>query len=503
MSGLILNLLFVGVGTILGAAVGWWIRGTGQETGGSQDTDPPSETETPSLSKVEGLMARLHQLTAAVAADVGQHNVQIQQINDELSSSDVDQDGVVAIVDKLITMNEHMSEQLQVAEGRLQAQADEIQSHVQEARTDALTNLFNRRGFDDELQEAVNNSQQTGRPLSVMMVDVDFFKKFNDTYGHQAGDEVLKTVARIIRTNLADKEIVCRYGGEEFAAIFPDSDIEAAKLCAERARDAVSREVVRFEGMDLAVTASAGLSELQAAESAAEFVKRADQALYASKNAGRNCSHWHDGWQSHPVDPGRVEMPAQQSEETESPDPAETPKPMDLIEGISTHAEFCRDVDRRIGEWRRGGATASVVLMRVDGYNAIAEEKGEDTARVIRRAASQFVKATIRDMDHIALYSEDTFALLLPTATIANSVRVAERMRRAVERCELDLSGDKVKFTISLGVTDLRKGDQRAGLLLRAEKALAEASLRDGNKVCADEKTEMETAQTGASEATQ
>lgn len=478
MMALLLNMVFIAAGVLVGAAIGWWVRGPSViETSNDQNTDQDSEKESPKLDKVEGLMARLHQLTATVAADVGEHSAQVRQINDELNASTADADGVVTIVDRLITLNERMSEQLKTAETRLQAQASEIQSHVHEARTDALTTLFNRRGFDDELGNAVANANSTRRPVSLLMLDVDFFKKFNDTYGHQAGDAVLRSVARVVRANLSDREVVCRYGGEEFAAIFPGSDIEAAKLGAERVRIAVSKEIVGFEGKDLRVTASVGLSELLPDESPDEFVKRADQALYVSKSAGRNCSHWHTGADCEPVAPERLgDQPAQ-------PEPAAEEEATSGIDGVSNREDFCRDIDRRIGEWRRGGATASVILMDIDRFHQLSSEQGEPAVQVITRAASQFLKATIRDMDHVARYSDSTFSLLLPTATARNATRVAERLRKAIERCELELGSGRVKFTVSLGVTELAQGDQRDTLLARAESALSKARLGRGNKV--------------------
>jgi len=302
-----------------------------------------------------------------------------------------------------------------------------------------------------------------------------------------------------LRNNLADKEIVCRYGGEEFAVVFPGCDIESAKLGAERAREAISREVVQFEGLELSVTASAGLSELRPKETPEKFVKRADQALYASKNAGRNCSYWHDGVENHPVTPGRVPVPVDEPTATESKTTNQDAS--DETGDLSSRTEFCNDLDRRIGEWRRGGATASVVLMTIDKYGELAEQ-GEKMVSIVRRTATRFIKATVRDMDHIGTYDENSYALLLPTASIVDSNLVAERLRKSIDGCELDIAGKKVKFTVSLGVTELKKGDGRESLMQRAERVAAKASQAEGNRVCTDEpESDPSTATANAGEA--
>jgi diguanylate cyclase len=264
MMALMLDILFVAVAAAIGTAGGWWIRGFGMPVAAEQpeqsQDDGVAEPEAPDAGHVEEIISRLHQLTACVAADVGEHSHRVQEITEELRSTS-STSGVISVVEKLIDANGNMERQLLVAEERLKNQSQEIESHVREARTDALTNLFNRRGFDDELDIAVRDARSQSRPLCVMMMDVDHFKKFNDTYGHQAGDQVLKVVGRVLRQQLADKEVVCRYGGEEFSVIFPGSDIEIAKLGAERARIAIGEEIVNFEGKDLRVTMSGGLAQ--------------------------------------------------------------------------------------------------------------------------------------------------------------------------------------------------------------------------------------------------
>ncbi len=121
------------------------------------------------------------------------------------------------------------------------------------------------------------------------MFDIDHFKKFNDTYGHQTGDDVLCHVACTLSMVMRDVDLVCRYGGEEFAVILPATEAPGAILAAERARTAIERMLVEVSGQQLKVTCSGGIAEALPGEDAESIIARADQGLYASKKAGRNC----------------------------------------------------------------------------------------------------------------------------------------------------------------------------------------------------------------------
>jgi diguanylate cyclase len=136
------------------------------------------------------------------------------------------------------------------------------------------------------------------------MVDVDYFKRFNDNYGHQAGDAVLRGLAGVFVTYAREMDIVARYGGEEFAIIFPQTSAAEAAVASDRIRRAVAEASFRFDGVDLRVTASIGVAELLAGETAERLVQRADAAVYAAKSGGRNRTYWHDGQAVHPMESG-------------------------------------------------------------------------------------------------------------------------------------------------------------------------------------------------------
>lgn len=159
---------------------------------------------------------------------------------------------------------------------------------LQYATLDALTNLNNRRQFETRLGQEISITKRQNNPLCAMMIDIDFFKKVNDTYGHAAGDEVLRTVASIIKEQLRESDIPARYGGEEFAVLLPFTKIEEAQIVGERLRCAVEAHPVKVDNVDIAVTISMGLAEYNRVETGEELFERADKALYEAKKNGRN-----------------------------------------------------------------------------------------------------------------------------------------------------------------------------------------------------------------------
>lgn len=164
---------------------------------------------------------------------------------------------------------------------------------LQYATLDALTNLNNRRQFETRLGQEISITKRQNNPLCAMMLDIDFFKKVNDTYGHAAGDEVLRQVASVIKEHLRESDIPSRYGGEEFAVLLPFTRIEEAKIVGERLRKAVEETSIVIyqetpEEKSINVTISMGLAEYDGNETGELLFERADKALYEAKKNGRN-----------------------------------------------------------------------------------------------------------------------------------------------------------------------------------------------------------------------
>lgn len=185
------------------------------------------------------------------------------------------------------TLNERLQESRQ--------EVDRLKQEVSHAREDALcdglTGLANRKGFDLALAECLTELGTEVHGPSLLICDIDHFKRVNDTYGHLFGDRVLQSVAKILKDTIKGADVAARFGGEEFIILLPDTRLEDAERLAEKIRSTVAQCRIRRQGRDErieSVTISLGVTSYHTGESASEMIARADQALYASKSAGRN-----------------------------------------------------------------------------------------------------------------------------------------------------------------------------------------------------------------------
>ena len=153
---------------------------------------------------------------------------------------------------------------------------------------DALTGIYNRRFLESRLKEECERHIRYSRPLSVLMIDIDFFKKVNDTHGHQGGDLVLKNVASKAVTVIRKTDFMARYGGEEFCCILPETDSIAAETVAENLRVSIEQMESHFQDRLIKVTVSLGISSFDPGDSPDTLLNRADEALYQAKRSGRN-----------------------------------------------------------------------------------------------------------------------------------------------------------------------------------------------------------------------
>jgi len=158
------------------------------------------------------------------------------------------------------------------------------------ATTDGLTELYNHRYFQEQMKMQVELSKRYERPFSLIILDIDYFKKFNDTFGHQAGDTVLRQVAFTLKRNVRATDIVCRYGGEEMSIILPDTDKEAACATAQQICERIAAKTFKLGSeKEGSVTVSIGTATFpEDGETAADIIEVADRHLYDAKNTGRN-----------------------------------------------------------------------------------------------------------------------------------------------------------------------------------------------------------------------
>ncbi len=184
-----------------------------------------------------------------------------------------------------------LESQLKESSETINTLSQDLEETLQAAMTDSLTGLYNRKAFDERLALATADSLEGGGTLCLLLVDIDHFKRFNDTWGHQVGDQVLRLVGESLRMNVKGKDTAARYGGEELAIILPGTAIEDAVTLAEQIRKAIgSMNIVKKKSREAIgpVTVSIGAARLRPGETPDELVARADHALYAAKEAGRN-----------------------------------------------------------------------------------------------------------------------------------------------------------------------------------------------------------------------
>lgn len=181
----------------------------------------------------------------------------------------------------------------QVIKNEITTQRELIDEYMQAAMSDGLTKLANRQALDKALDAIFKVYDPQSSPVSLIMLDIDHFKKFNDQHGHQAGDQVLQSVSHAAVHHFFERGCVARYGGEEFAVLLPNTRIERANQLADEFRDVVRQLDLRYHGYRLGITISLGVAQAMSDDCPETFVRRADDALYTAKRLGRNrtCSN--------------------------------------------------------------------------------------------------------------------------------------------------------------------------------------------------------------------
>ncbi len=216
-----------------------------------------------------------------------------------------DSAGIKQMIEGLVAATARMQRRSRELESRLQEtsqEVDQLRNNLEkvreEAMTDALTGIANRKRFDESMRKARREAELKGEPFSLIMCDIDHFKRFNDTWGHQTGDQIIRFVAACLSRFSKEGHVVARYGGEEFAVVLPGSGVEDASLIAEKVRSTVeSKRLLRkATNEDLGnITVSLGVSQFRSGESVECLIERCDTNLYKSKQNGRNKMTVDDG----------------------------------------------------------------------------------------------------------------------------------------------------------------------------------------------------------------
>lgn len=462
---LALNLLFSGVALAVGFGLGAWFFGAGSDGGGSgtaKDLELQRAAERAMMAS-----QRIQDLAKNIVSDVDAHNSKVEAITSDLQALALERpgdeaDAVFSTIGRMIDANNELQERLELAEKQIAAQSAELRSYETEARTDSLTGLANRRAFDDEMKRRLAEWQRHRTPFSLLILDIDHFKQFNDQYGHQAGDEVLRKVGQVLVKTARQMDLPCRYGGEEFANILPNTDIQEARAAAERYRKAIESVQVKVNGKQLSVTASIGVARILEGEDAARVIRRADEALYKSKEEGRNCGHWHDGTNC---------LPVVNSISNQAPQP-QVEEPAKLIDSIATRSCFVDILQRRASESQRFGIPLAVMMLRIDDYSVIQEQYGKSVAHLVLDSVALFCQSALREMDMLARLDDGEFIMLLPGSTFSEASQVCKRLYTSASNCVFPLKDERTPLDVTLGVVELRPNETAALLMARAKSAI-------------------------------
>ena len=250
------------------------------------------------IQRFEDEMAKVADAVETTGASATGNSEKLRFLSAELKRSAADNPAVSALMDGVLSVARSVREANERLEQQLQRSSDEVDTlrrnieHIQqEAMLDPLTGVKNRKTFDAEIARLLRHAKDTGEPLALVMADVDHFKNFNDKWGHQTGDHVLRLVADVMNANIKGQDVLARYGGEEFALILPGTSLQNAVMLANRIRGAVESRRLRKRRTDEdlgLITMSMGAAQVRWDDTVETLIERADACLYAAKRAGRN-----------------------------------------------------------------------------------------------------------------------------------------------------------------------------------------------------------------------
>jgi len=461
---LTLGMLFSVVMFVTGCAAGaWFVRSGTTHAGNSKQ---PSEHDTAFMRSVERAMMaseRIHDLAKNVLSHVGDHGSKVEAFDSDIHAihaqqSSIATDTLLMTIGQMTCANTELQQRLTRIEQQIAVQATELKNYGSEARTDSLTGLANRRAFDDEIARRFAEWQRRRTPFTLMILDADNFKQVNDSGGHQLGDDVLRRIGSVIADNSRQMDFRCRYGGDEFVVVLPDTGAQETRLAAERIRKAIEKISVKIGDESVSMTCSIGVARVGVNDDVAKLIRRADEALYKSKEAGRNRGHWHDGNECLPMD-----------DDSANGSLAADKSP--LLESLADRATFIEALSRRLPESQRFGIPLSIIQLRVANYAALCQTYGEDAARTTLDAVAAFTQLALRQIDLLARLDDGEFAVLLPGSTRTEANQIAKRLHMSAANCDARLQNERVHLNVTHGIAEFRPSDTAESMLTRARLA--------------------------------
>jgi diguanylate cyclase len=397
-----------------------------------------------------------------VVSDVGDHGSKVEAFNTHLQTmagdaNNVSPDTLLLTIGQMTCANADLQQRLSRLEKQIAAQATELKTYNSEARTDSLTGLANRRAFDDELQRRFAEWQRRRTPFAVMMLDVDNFKSINDTYGHQAGDEALRQLGNVITSNTRQMDFRCRYGGDEFVVIFPDTGKQETRTVADRIRKAVEKAKIQFGTESVPLTCSVGVARVTTQDDVVKLIRRADEAPSRSKDEGRNSGYWPDVKECLPLSADSAK--------------AHGDATANVLDSLVDRTAFLDALKRRLPESQRFGIPLSIIHLGVANYKSLGESYGDAAARSMLSAVATFTQTALRQIDLLARLDNGQFAILLPGSTSNEANQIAKRLHVSAANCDARINNERVHLVVTHGIAEFRPNDTAEAMLSRASQA--------------------------------
>lgn len=242
------------------------------------------------IKNVSGVVKDVRSAGTTYSTKLGTVTSKMQNVKDPAQLKEI-LSTVVSDTQNMLAQNQKLEDQLDKSSHVMEELQRDLENVRREALTDGLTNLANRKAFDAEIKRMTDEAVAAGKPFTLLMLDIDHFKSFNDNYGHQVGDQVLRLVAKTLTDGVKGRDLAARYGGEEFSILLPDTGLQAGVVVGNALRKAIATKDVinRSTGEKLArITISVGVAELATGEDIEDLIERADAALYTAKHNGRN-----------------------------------------------------------------------------------------------------------------------------------------------------------------------------------------------------------------------
>lgn len=367
-----------------------------------------------------------------------------------------------------------------LSDGWRSAMARLTEAHKKDVLTDALTGVANRRAYEFELSRRIADWNRHEKSVSLVLLDIDYFKKFNDRYGHQAGDAVLRAVADVLKQTVRETDLVARYGGEEFALVLSDTTVDETKEIAERVRGLIESARFPFNGLILRLTISVGFAQIRPGEDCTAFIQRADAALYSSKEAGRNCVHFHDGSTCQQFGQGIATELTTSFRDKQAVSTSADPY-TDEATGLPSQKVFLEELRRRTAERNRYGTMLSLAI--VEFVEDLDESTSDAHARKSLLATiSKLASSVLRDTDLISRYDSNSLGILLPATDLDKALVPLRRLRENASNYS-DAKYASLSYAVSIGVAEVHVDEHPGSALQRVEAGLKSAISLGGNRV--------------------